>query len=167
MSTQCANTSVPWPTKVLLAQKTPPASPKPVSSITVVHFIPSNHFGTRWKSWVFCINDLQAGPSIRMAFFAPTLPDTAPSTKCLPNVYQKNRQSPGAQGVGGFPFFRASTGCLPVLLFYAKRRCLEGFRRLSATFSPPVRGVTRAWQVEKVEKPRKIWLKRRKLFRKS
>ena len=43
----------------------------------------------------------------------------------LPNVYQKSRQLLVLQGVGGFLNFRASTGCLPVSLFYAKT---DGFQ---------------------------------------
>ena len=82
------------------------------------------------------------------------------STKCLP----KKPGNPCGAGVPGFSHFRPSTGCLPASLFDAKTECSYGFSPYFHTFQPPARGVTRRWRGGNVEKPRKIWVKRRILL---
>ena len=57
-------------------------------------------------------------------------------TSRLPKVYQKGLQSPAAQGLGAFPYFRVSTGCLPAKLFYGETDLFSDFLPLSATKNP-------------------------------
>ena len=89
-----------------------------------------------------------------------------------PNVYQKSRQSPAPQGVDGFPYFRMSTRCLPILFFYIENIIFNGFSSCSCNFSPLCKGRDTAvagakcWKTSKfLDKTAKIVSKRLNLRR--